>query len=543
MTDHPHKRHKDMKLSIDKFVDRHPKPQGVTLKYGTAGLRDKLAKLDYATYVVGIVAALRSKQLGGKTIGCMVTASHNPPEDNGIKVVDPMGTMLVSEWEEIATTLANTEPADLTSAVQKVVDDLHIDLGTEGRAIVAMDTRELSPQFAQLCIDGFELVPGTTYKNDGLLTTPQLHYMTRCANDPAYGDALTTGYYDKMLKAFETIHRLGLGDKLAITIDCANGVGAPAMLAFARVLTHMVDVTLVNTDTENPLKLNVECGADYVKTNQRLPANVEPRPHQLYALFDGDADRLICYYQDGDGQFHLLDGDKMSTLIALVFQQLFDGLPLLAASLNIGVVQTAYANGSLTRYLEHELKLPVECTPTGVKHLHHAAERFDVGVYFEANGHGTVCFSDKAAKAIREYQPATDDDGVEQRAHTVLLALLDLINQTVGDAISDLLVILAILYHLDLTPARWNAAYSDLPNKLIKVVVPDRTIFKTTDAERKLVAPEGLQARIDELVAQYQDGRSFVRASGTEDAVRVYAEARTRPDADELVAKVGALVE
>lgn len=30
------------------------------------------------------------------------------------------------------------------------------------------------------------------------------------------------------------------------------------------------------------------------------------------------------------------------------------------------------------------------CTKTGVKHLHHAAQEFDIGVYFEANGHGTV---------------------------------------------------------------------------------------------------------------------------------------------------------
>ncbi len=32
-------------------------------------------------------------------------------------------------------------------------------------------------------------------------------------------------------------------------------------------------------------------------------------------------------------------------------------------------------------------------TPTGVKYLHEAAHRYDVGVYFEANGHGTVLFS------------------------------------------------------------------------------------------------------------------------------------------------------
>lgn len=35
-------------------------------------------------------------------------------------------------------------------------------------------------------------------------------------------------------------------------------------------------------------------------------------------------------------------------------------------------------------------KVPVACVPTGVKHLHHKAADFDIGVYFEANGHGTV---------------------------------------------------------------------------------------------------------------------------------------------------------
>ena len=34
--------------------------------------------------------------------------------------------------------------------------------------------------------------------------------------------------------------------------------------------------------------------------------------------------------------------------------------------------------------------LPLKCVATGVKHLHHAAQEFDIGVYFEANGHGTV---------------------------------------------------------------------------------------------------------------------------------------------------------
>lgn len=41
------------------------------------------------------------------------------------------------------------------------------------------------------------------------------------------------------------------------------------------------------------------------------------------------------------------------------------------------------------------------CVPTGVKHLHYKALEFDIGVYFEANGHGTVVLKDSAIKLIQ----------------------------------------------------------------------------------------------------------------------------------------------
>lgn len=35
-----------------------------------------------------------------------------------------------------------------------------------------------------------------------------------------------------------------------------------------------------------------------------------------------------------------------------------------------------------------------------MKHLHSKATEFDIGVYFEANGHGTVVFKETAIQSI-----------------------------------------------------------------------------------------------------------------------------------------------
>lgn len=179
------------------------------------------------------------------------------------------------------------------------------------------------------------------------------------------------------------------------------------------------------------------------------------------------------------------------------------------------------------------------CTPTGVKYLHHAAESYDVGVYFEANGHGTVLFSPSAQHTIREASPASP---AAEDALIQLSNLIDLINQTVGDAVSDMLLVEVILRSRQWDCIEWDGAYEDLPNKLLKVNVKDRSIFKTEDAERRLVSPPGLQAKIDEVVAKYKDARSFVRPSGTEDCVRVYAETSLAGELNSLANSVARLV-
>lgn len=70
------------------------------------------------------------------------------------------------------------------------------------------------------------------------------------------------------------------------------------------------------------------------------------------ASLDGDADRLVYFYLDSKGIFKLLDGDKIATLVAGYLQKLIKDSGL---KLNLGLVQTAYANGSSTEYINKTL--------------------------------------------------------------------------------------------------------------------------------------------------------------------------------------------
>lgn len=65
---------------------------------------------------------------------------------------------------------------------------------------------------------------------------------------------------------------------------------------------------------------------------------------------------------------------------------------------SIGLIQTYYANGAATDHLLKNNGVKPILAATGVKYLHEKAEKFDIGIYFEANGHGTVIFSDKIKK-------------------------------------------------------------------------------------------------------------------------------------------------
>ena len=73
--------------------------------------------------------------------------------------------------------------------------------------------------------------------------------------------------------------------------------------------------------------------------------------------------------------------------------------------------------------------------------------------------------------------------------------------QAVGDALSGVLMVEAALRRRQWGLEQWGQLYQDLPSRQSKVLVADRGVISTINAETQVAAPAGLQALIDQAVA------------------------------------------
>lgn len=540
---------------------RFPLPSGCRFSYGTAGFRADGATMAPAVCRAGILAALRSVKLAGAAVGIVITASHNPVGDNGVKIADPDGGMMAQHWEPFADALANApDPDALLQMVLQFAKDEGIPLGGEDTAQVLLgrDTRPTGAYLLDAALQGINAIVGARAVDMGILTTPQLHWMVRSKNKGVM--ASESDYFRQLIGSFrrmlELVPKGKGGDEVAkkLIVDGANGIGG-VKLEQIKVELSGIDISVRNSGKEGEGILNHMCGADFVQKERVTPHGFNPEDVGVRcASLDGDADRLVYFRLSSasDNRVDLVDGDKILSLFALFIREQLDivnnngGQANKSLSARLGIVQTAYANGASTLFLK-SLGLEVVFTPTGVKYLHKRALEYDIGIYFEANGHGTVVFSEDFISQLESLsnELSSQDDIGSAQYHAVmrLLAASQLINQAVGDALSGLLLVEAILQYKGWSFQDWCGLYSDLPSRQLKVKVKDRSVIVTTDAETKVSQPSSLQELIDKETANYTHGRCFVRPSGTEDVVRVYAEASTQVEADGLAKSVAHHVE
>lgn len=102
--------------------------------------------------------------------------------------------------------------------------------------------------------------------------------------------------------------------------------------------------------------------------------------------------------------------------------------------------------------------------------------QYDCGIYFEANGHGTIIFSKKMQLLLTLYQ---EKSPIELTAINYLKELINLVNQTIGDSLSNMLLVEVILAYKNWNIEKWDNIYTDFPSRMINVTTKNKELYET----------------------------------------------------------------
>ena len=344
----------------------------------------------------------------GFDCGVMITASHNPYYDNGIKVINRDGEKLDEET---------------TGMIESYID------GSDKAPLAKRDRI------------------GRIYD----------HSEAR----------------EKYIRHLISLIPNSLKD-LKIGIDCANG---SSWMIADRVFTELGAKTVVINNTPNGTNINENCGSTHIEYLQDL---VRKEKLDVGFAFDGDADRCIAV----DSYGNIIDGDKIIYIIANRFKRigiLNNDTVAITVMSNLGLINSLKSDGINARV-----------TNVGDKYVYQ-------------------CMKDKG------YQL-----GGEQSGHIIMLPY-----SVTGDGILTALIIADEMVET-------TASLSDLSKKVI--LFPQKTVNLKVKNKSAIASDELICRKVSELNdAIHPNGRIILRASGTEDLIRLTVEAAEIQTCEECI--------
>jgi phosphoglucosamine mutase len=286
------------------------------------------------TPMVAFIAAQRS------AIGFVISASHNPYYDNGIKIFGPAGTKLTKQAEsEISERLGQLLSIPSAGSLAGVTAGVTADVAAGVTAGVTAD-----------------VAADVTADTESRLVDPD-----------AVGQYLA--HIQSVLDG-RNLHGVHL------VIDCANGAASALAAQCFRDLGARVDLINHRPDGRN---INAACGA----TDPTAISEAVVRfGADLGLALDGDADRLIAVDERG----HVVDGDHIIALCAKDFKArgvLREDTVVVTVMTNLGFHLAMQADG-----------IAVVQTPVGDRSVLEAMDTGGYNLGGEQSGH--VIFREQA---------------------------------------------------------------------------------------------------------------------------------------------------
>ncbi|MCD6459082.1 hypothetical protein J7L67_00250 [bacterium] len=459
--------------------------------------------------------------------GGIITASHNPAEDNGIKLIDAAGGKISAQWEAVTNEIVNSD--DLPATIAKIISTFQ----TDGK----IDENKI--YLVYLGLD-----------NGGKIITDENAALAP-VSDPS-------SYVNRIVEAMTALSKLSdtkQGKVKTFIVDTAAGAGTKAVLQIAEKINKLQEQGKINLRLKvinSNGVINKEVGAEYIhkKLGQIIAAG-QPIPQWIENLkgveigtLDGDADRNLLFKVTEDGEYRIVDGDKFAALKAMVLDKYIKILGL-DDDFKVGVAQTVLANLGSKGFFDR-MGIDVQETAVGDKYVRQAAldwiQKNGVAVYYEAAGHGSIVVSDDFKTKLDAVVPNTK---TAERAKNILQNIMKLQNEAGGDGIMNLLLFRMLMQVENLTFDQLlddNFMYADLPKTELSIKVEHKeNVTSVNNLGKELTGPSDivdfvkniqdqlakeLQARIDrgeinESQLPVKEFRVIVRASGTSPSMRV----------------------
>lgn len=347
--------------------------------------------------------------------GIMISASHNPYQDNGIKIFGPDGFKLTDEQElEIESLIDNSE---------------------------------------QIKNASFDKI-GKVYS----------------------GNELTQKYIQHIKQSIS-----GDLSNIKIALDCANG----ATTGVAPFIFGDLEADIETIGCQpNGININDNVGSTKIETISEF---VKENNVDVGFAFDGDGDRVLAV----DAKGHVVDGDKIMFILAKHLKkqgELKDNMVVSTVMSNIGFYKAIEENG-----------LQSVKTAVGDRYVVEEMRKNDYSLGGEQSGH----------IVLMNY--ATTGDGI-----LTAVKLADII-KTSGKSLEEL-----------------ASEVNIYPQKLVNIKVVDK---KTAMEDSEILAEcEKVEKELE------GNGRILLRASGTENLIRVMVEASSNELTDKYCEQVARIV-
>lgn len=268
---------------------------------------------------------------------------------------------------------------------------------------------------------------------------------------------------------------------LIVALDCAHGAAsviAPQVLEKLGASVHAIGV---KPDGAN---INAGVGSTHLEALQEL---VRTSGADIGIAHDGDADRALFVDHNGG----IIDGDHVLATLALAMSnshRLKKSTVVTTVMSNLGFHKAMAGAG-----------IAVEVTAVGDRYVLERLNELGLSLGGEQSGH----------IIIRE-------------------------QATTGDGILTALTLLALIAKGEVNPGEISQVFESFPQILVNVPVSNK--------ESVMIDPVITEALSDSERELGGSGRLLVRASGTEQLVRVMAEAETVAQAEKVVTSLVALI-